>query len=541
MRILRSLLFLLLTASYITASADELTITALKANANDGIVLTFNQNVKVSHSTFGTKCYTEFTDKDGTPSVLNATPTVKDNIVTLSAAWCTFVNGHNIHLVLNPECFTTLDGKTHLSGTTTFDFIMGAGQATEPITPVQIAPSNGSLSHLGNIAIVFSPSISKILDPAGYSVVNERGHSLPILNVIIDDETSIKALNVNILPDFTDYEAGTTYSLHIAPGALECGTEVNSKEIVCGKWYFPPAPLTLVTNPPTHRMTESVRTVTIAAANGKGLTLSPAVSASDIVVTGIMDDSGTVYATGQTLTADKTSGTFTLTLDREVSTASIRGTAMYNSVSLDIPEGFFTQDEVTSKPYHALWIIERPATMGTVTWNFDPASGSTNQVLGTPMTVEMEEGTFTEQYVIHFSIQGANAYLTINDASNIRIIKEETGATVMNFSKSDVIRQETNNFLLRLEHQITAYGTYTLVIPATSIDLYRDLNHYSEPIHPDNDITATWTVGNNNTTGVVLPTQTSAPAHVFDLQGRRHATPAQSGLYIIDGRKMLRN
>lgn len=496
MRTFRTLLALLLALCGLAAAAQELTITSLKSNANDGIVLTFSQDVKVSHSVFGTRCYNEITDKDGTPSTLNATPRTQGNVVTLSAAYCTFVNGHHIHLDLNPECFTTLDGATQLSGTTAFDFVMGDGAAAEPITAVQIAPANGTLTRLGNIAVVFDPAIAEIVDPAGFTVVNENGHSLPILNVIIDTETPIYALNVNVNPELAVLEGGTTYSLHIAPGALKCGTITNEKELVYGKWYVKPEPLTLVTDPPHQRMVESISKITVKAENGRMIKRTD-LTCKDLKITGIMDDQNIVVANVTNISSDRIGSTFTLTLDRTINAESlIAAGAMYNFVKLSFPAGLFSQGSSVNDAFQTIWKIGTPKPLGSFTWNFNPHPGSTLASLGTPLTVEREDAENYDVYTLRFSITGQDAFMTITDAQNIKIIDANTGETVKAFDRTVLKQEGTNAFMLVMDAPITQNGRYSLVIPTASVNYYSDAEHYSAPQHPDADVTATWTINN---------------------------------------------
>lgn len=499
MRTIRTLFALLLVLCGLTATAQELTVTSLTSSANDGIVLTFSQDVKVSHSVFGTRCYNEITDKDGTPSSLNATPTTQGNVVTLTAAYCTFVNGHRIHLELNPECFTTLDGATQLTGETAFDFVMGDGAAAEPITAVQIAPSNGTLTRLGNIAVVFDPAISSIVDPTGFTVVNENGHSLPILSVIIDDETSIHALNVNVNPELAVPQGGTTYSLHIAPGALKCGTLTNEKELVYGKWYIKPEPLTLVTNPPHQRMVESISQITIKAENGKMIKCADR-NCKDLHITGIMDDKNIVFANVTKISSDIISSTFTLTLDRTVDAETLAAAgATYDFVKLSVPAGLFYQGSAVNDAFQTVWKIGTAKPVGAVTWSFSPRPGTTVESLGTPLTVEREDAENYDVYTLRFSITGQDAFMTITDAQNIKIVDTNTGATVKTFDRSVLKQEGTNAFMLVMDAPITQSGRYSLVIPAASVNYYSDAEHYSAPQHPAADVVATWTVKNTST------------------------------------------
>ena len=498
MRFLRTILPLLFALCSLSAAAQELTVISLTSNANDGIVLTFSQDVKVSHSIFGTKCYDVFEDNDANVKSLNATPIVQGTIVTLTAAWCTFVNGHSIHLELNPESFTTLDGATRLTGETVFDFVMGDGADAEAITALLVAPSNGTVTMLGNIAVVFAPTITEIVDPEGFTVTNENGSTLRILNVTIDGETSIKSLNVNVDTEATTLEGGTTYSLHIAPGAMNCGGITNDKELVYGKWYVKPQPLVLVTTPPHQRLVESISQITVKAENGRMLACTD-LNCKDLRITGIMEDQTIEFAKVEHIASDRIGSTFTLTLDKPVNAEALaeKG-AMYDFVKLAFPAGLFNQGSSINDASQTVWKIGTPKPLGDFTWNITPRPGTTLESLGTPLTVETENGENYDVYTLRFSITGQDAYMTINDAQNIKIVDAVTGETVKAFSRNNLRQENTNAFMLVMDHPITQNGQYTLVIPAASVAYYSDAEHYSAPQRPTDDIIATWTVYNAN-------------------------------------------
>lgn len=521
------------------AAAQELTVTDLTSNATDGVVITFSQDVKVKHSLFGTKCYSDFTDKDGTPSTLNGTPRVEGNVVTLVASYCTFVNGHRIHLALNPECFTSLDGTTTLTGTTSFDFVMGEGQDADPITALLVAPSNGTLTQLRNIAVVFSPTITSIVDKSKFSVVNENGHSLPILSVNIDSETSILALNINIDPENAYFEGGTTYSLHIAPGALKCGTTINEKELVYGKWYIKPEPLTLVTNPPTHRMVEDVQSIVVKAENGERFQCTNPLC-RDITVTGTMDEQSIIFARVTEIRPDLANNAFILRLDKAITPALIsKEGAASNSVKLNIPEGLFKQGTAINDATQVLWIVQHEAELGSVKWTFDPKQNSDLSQLGNPMDTQNENGETETIYTLNISISGQNAYLVINDVPSIKIVDEDTGVTVMTFGKHDIVTQGVNSYSLRMSQALEGPGAYTLIIPSHCVSYHTDANHYSEPHHSLSDIEATWFVNYSRPTGCDS-LQGISNDEIYDLQGRRLHGHAQQGVVISNGRKVVK-
>lgn len=538
--ICRLLLTLFATFAFaLTALADgELTVTSITSSAQEGIVLTFSQDVKVKHNVFGTRCYKSITDKDASISALNATPHTKGNVVTLEAAYCTFVNGHHMSMTLNPECFTTLDGATTLTGDVTFNFIMGEGIAADPITPLQIAPANGVLTRLGNVSVIFDPNISSIVDPSGYSVMNEKGHTLPILSISINTETSIPALNVDVDPSATLQE-GTTYSLHIAPGALKCGGIVNAMELVLGRWSVRVSPLELVTTPSDHRMVQSIKHVTIAAANGEAMTCTDANNPERIRIIGIMEDATTVYATATSIRPAPDKKSYTVIFNTTITTETIaQSSALFNSIKMCIPEGFFEQDEHRNDATEVLWKVEQAPEMGEVTWTFDPTPHTELTTLGTPYTIEDNEGNSTEIYGIGMSITGQNAYLVLNDASQFRIV-DAVGRTALTFTHQSLHQLNTNSYLLTFDTPIYTNGEYTLIIPASCVTYHTDADHYSEPQHPLVDIEATWTIAGGTTTLADSPVATdTAPSAIYDILGRSLRTGVGT-IVVSQGRKRI--
>lgn len=534
MKKIYSTLIILMACISMSAQTDELTVTGLTSSAAGGIVLTFSQDVKVSHSAFGTKCYDEITDRDATISSLNAKPTTERNVVTLAAQYCTFVDGHHIHMVLNPSCFTTLDGSISLTGETTFDFTMGEGLEKEEIVATLITPSNGTRTNIANITITFDPTISKINNIDGISVENENGHQLPLIRVDINREGGT-ALNINIDTDNAVFEGATTYKVHIAPEAITCGGKPNSKELVFGDWYIKPTPLALVTTPAGDTMPESIQVVTIAATDGEAFDYV-GTDASNIRITGIMEDQNIVYATAISVKANDDNTAYTITFDKEVTPEMIvEANALYNSVKINVPEGTFQRGKSQNNNFQAIWTIQHAVELGEVTWTFSPAAGSTVVALGNPRSEVEETGTRT-YYSINFAAQGENAFVSIPDASAIKLVSEETGAVVMTFNIYDVIDSGNNHFMLDMSKQITEAGEYTLIIPSESVYYYTDVNHYSEPQHPTNDIEATWTVEpvDEGIDGISI----EAATQTYDLQGRK-TTKETKGVIITKGKKVI--
>lgn len=518
-------------------SADALTVVSLTSSAAGGIVLTFSQDVKVSHSAFGTKCYNAITDADGAISTLNAKPTAAGNVVTLTQQYCTFVDGHHITLELNPTCFTAVaDPSISLTGQTTFEFVMGEGNEKEEIVVLNATPSNGTRTNLANITVTFEPGLTEIVDKAGITVENENGTRLPLVRVNINNEGGVSALNINVDTDKATYEGGTTYKLHIAAGAIKCGETSNSKELVVGDWYIKPTPLALVTTPASESVVESLSSVTIAAADGLAFDYV-GTTASDITITGVMEDQTIVYATATSVEANADGTAYTVTFDKAVTPEDIAAAAaLYNSVKINVPAATFKRGVSENNAFQVIWTVQHQVEIGEVTWTFNPAADSTVEALGTPVDASDENGV-SVSYVINFTITADNLFASIPDASAFKMVNENTGATVMTFDKYAVTGGDDNSFTLEFAKQLREAGQYTLIIPAAAVLFYTDANHYSEPQHPEADVEVTWTV--DPTLGISSITLDAASARVFNLQGQR-VSRTQQGVYIVGGKKMVK-
>lgn len=516
------------------APAEELYVVSLTSSAAGGIVLTFNDDLMVSHSAFGAKCYTQFDDLDGDAG-RNAKPTVNGNVVTLTQQYCTFIDGHRYLLVLNPACFTLASNPyVTLSGQNTFEFVMGEGTEAPSIVATQVTPSNGTRTNIANVTLTFEPGLTAINNKDGISIHNENGHTLPLARVDINKEGGLSALNINVNTDIAEYEGGTTYKVYIAPGAIQCGDVTNADELVFGEWYIKPAPLALVCDPAADTLVESISTVTVCAADGLAFDYV-GTEASDICITGVMEDQEILYARATSVvpTADELG--YVITFDNVVEPDDIvKAGALYNSVKIVIPAGTFRRGVSENNAFQAIWTVQEVAELGEVTWTFDPEAGSQVKALGRRVTTSDEDGTVTSYY-IDFTLAGENLYADLSDASAFRILNEATGATVMTFGKYDVFSTGANAFSLELSKQIVEDGEYTLVIPADAVNYYTDANHYSEPQHPAADIEVTWTV--NSLLGIQGIALDAATAPVYDLSGRRAVRPA--GITITSGRKAV--
>lgn len=529
-RIVSILLPMLLALVSVTARAAEpLTVVGLTSDAATGVTITFSRELKVTHNMWDVAgfCFTEFYDLDATTAttLINIkTPAVDGCRVTLRPAYVTFVNGHSMHLVLNPDHFVALDGTTKLTGPTTFDFSMGDVATADPFDITSLTPSSDERTHLDNISVTFVSPIVAVVDEAGFSVRNEQGDQLPLIRVEINTETDIKALNIDIDTDNAVYAEATTYRLHIAPGAIRCKAGDNPSEIVVGEWYIKPRDLKLVTTPAAQSMVESLSKITIAALDGGPLTLAPGIAASDFTVTGIMEDQSVVHATGTSITPSASGLAYTITLDRTITPKSVAAAqTLGNNVKINVPAGTFSRGAATNARFQPIWAIAHPVTPGTLTWTIQPASGTTVSRLGKAVE-DLEEGTTT--YTISLAASGTNAYITMPDASTTRIVDDATGATVMAFDATAFVKTDVNAYDLVMPHQIADNGTYTLIIPATAVNVHSDPDHYSPPVHPVADIEATWTV-RGSTTSVATPAAADGCA-IYDLSGRRIATSASA-------------
>lgn len=517
----------------IPGQSSALTVTDLSSSAAGGVVLTFSQPVMVSHSAFGVKCYAAFEDLDAEISSLNAAPSVNGSLVTLTQQYCTFVDGHRIHLELNPECFVAADGETFLSGQTTFDFVMGEGQQHDAIQITGLTPSNGTRTNLANVTAVFAPALTEIVSPTGITIANENGDALPLARVQALDEGGVCALNINIDTDHAEFVGGTTYKLRIAAGAIRCGEVTNEAEIVAGAWYIRPEVLTLVATPANNRIVETLDEILVVAQDEQ-LFDYIGKDASAITVTGLMDEQHIVYAHAAEVRIFGHG--YRIIFDKPVTPEVIsEAGAQSSSVKVVIPEGIFRQGESLNAATQLLYTISEHVEMGEVTYTYNPAVGEV-PVLGNPSEVSDEGGSRTE-YTITIAISGENVYAAINDASGMMIVDEETGEPVMTFEKYDVTKQGENVFSLQLSRQITEPSDYTLIIPSEAICLYTDVNHYSAVQHPETDVEATWTV--KGTAGIAGVTTTARP-ETYTLAGVRVTRTADHGVYVKAGRKVVK-
>lgn len=519
----------------LAAAQDQLTITSLTSEASEGIVLTFNRDVTVSHNLFGTKCYTQFDDLDGNAG-LNARVAVAGNRVTLTPLYCTFVNGHRYTIAFDPKTFHAAnDPAMTLSGKTTWDFTMGAGHTIAAIQAIMVAPASGERTKIDNITVTLSPALEDIVKADGITVHNEQGHSLPIVRCEALNEGNVMAININLDCPVGLMQEGTTYSLHVAPGAIRCGGTVNSDELVFGKWTVPASPLTLVTTPAPSTMTDDLYHITVAAANGAPMKFvrQPA----DLTLTGVGDDQHMTFATVETVQPLQDGASFEITLSNHVTPELVESRGAYNlSAKLNIPEGAFVQGSHTNRHTQFLWATQHSVTPGTAYWSFEPAQSAVTASIGTPTVIETENGKTQTIYTVGIRVAGDHVYATITNPGAIRILNDETGATVHAFGAGDLIVEGTNNFALRLPDTITQQGVYVMIIPADAIAIYGDEQHYSTPIHPLTDLEVIWYVG--AATGLdIIPAATPATAPVYDLSGRR--TTAPHGVSITAGRKVM--
>ncbi len=144
----------------------------------------------------------------------------------------------------------------------------------------------------------------------------------------------------------------------------------------------------------------------------------------------------------------------------------------------------------------------------------DPVDGATVETLSEILFTFPDE----EMALYNYGVEG--------------IIKKENGDEVMRVDANCVSYTDTDNvLLLTLPESISAWGTYTLSIPAGffSFDWWeRDASA----------LTFTWTVsGSNGVESISAPTSIDG---VYDLSGRR--VPNQGdlrGIFIVDGKRVL--
>ncbi len=552
--ILFALVAIMACSATVKAQGDNpFYVESVVVSSNDGVIITFSEDVKlVRHNMFSAsetdKCLMILNAATSTTPMNVGKPTVKGNIVTCPKTYDTnLVTGDVVTITLQPQNFVSVNDNT-LGGETVWKATVDAGKEVDPIKVILYSPTDGNRKSgtLNNITAEFSPSITNILDKSLVVLKNENGHQLALSTVSLDSENLNGALNVNVHEDARG-EEGTTYSLHILPGAIECGGAANEKEIVFGKWFTTITPITLTIDPVGNTILEELSTVTVSCEEGE---IELAGNASDITITGIMEYQVNTYATCTSIKKNA-DGSSTLTFDKTIKpgfeneVADIKTSqASKKDVKINIPAGTFKIGNRTNNKSQAIYTIQENIVLGKITWTFDPAAGSTVETLGVGSTVSDEDGTKTS-YSINFTIteENNNLYVRIPDASSIKIY-DEAGKAVKSFEKYDVFGGGNNKFQLDLStNPLTAVGPsakigeVTLIIPADAIFYYTDANYSSNPIHPETDIEVTWTLAVVD--GIsTLKAEKTCNNVVYTISGAK-VNAVQKGIVIKNNKKVL--
>lgn len=520
--------------------ADAVTIESYTASVEDGISVTFSEPVTTINNGFDYSvgyCAEVMENGDGPLSLKvsgNGT-----NTIVLKKYFGTFVNGYSYDVTFKATHVTAVSNGEQLSGDLSFSFIMGAGKPIADVQVINFTPQSGERQNgsLNNVTATFSKMLTEIPDTTVITIVNENNHSLKLSAIGMDEENPLGALNINIDPEQME-EEGTTYKCYVPAEALVFSDgSRNSENIVFGEWYIKPSVLSLTLSPAPNTAVESIKTITVSANRSLTFTGDP----STITIKGVMEYQVNTYATCVSATKNN-NGSYTLTFDKEVTPEMLAEVetissshAQTNNVKVCIPAGVFQCGLSTNNSTEAIYIVQYDLKPGSLSWTFDPADGSEVEALGN-MMVSSNEGKEVTTYVIGISVEGANAYVIIPDASAIKLYNEK-GASVVNFSLFDIESAGVNRWTLDLGGAPkSAAKEYTLIIPKESIFIYNNVEYYGQAVHPDEDVEATWTITSNNGIDDI----TTAPANDarWSLSGTRLTTPLH-GITVIKGKKFL--
>ena len=147
---------------------------------------------------------------------------------------------------------------------------------------------------------------------------------------------------------------------------------------------------------------------------------------------------------------------------------------------------------------------------------------------------------YVEQNVDGYSAQNNTKYIL--DLTDYR--KDSSGANTVNFTffsedeSGNIAELEKASAAKRTLDYTASSGKFTFMTPKKKVYAVLTQRDY-----PDLNIkTTVFAVGKDQTTGVAtIQTATDASAVIYDLQGRRVATPEKGTLYIINGKKVLYN
>lgn len=491
------------------------------------LTLTFNQDVTVSHSVFDAAARISNLTSGG---YIQLNIETEGNVVTLtkgSYSSSDFMAGQQYELEIYAGKIKSASDPDASLPPTTIGFSIAKDDNSEGLQVMAQIPAAGENIHNAG-SVTFNMNLTSI-DAEKISLVNENGHLAPLSSVGRDSQAP-KALIFNIDPN-THLQGNSTYKLHLEAGAVTAGNYTN-ETMDAAYWCIPTEQFSFTSEMAGRAVPEFQDMVIFTEATE--LEVTGDVNA--IKVIGVSTNSDHVYAELADFAFCKcTDAThIALSFDKLITPALLaEGGAIYNSVKVVIPEGTFT-DEMgrhNKGSEFIIYVIEEKE-IGEQTWTFNPADGSRVDQLGFPWTSEDGDGNKVTYYNISFSVSGENVFVRIPDGSLIYLRNTVSDEIVHSFQRNDAIGYN-NKFTLELgDAAITEPGYYQLVIPAEAINIYSDAGCQTNPIHPAEDVTASWIVGDPEAS-LRFMTVDDADALTFDLMGRK-ATNSSTGLHIIN-------
>lgn len=494
----------------------------------EALTLTFDQDVTVSHSAFDAAGRITNLTTGGYIQLNFAT---QGNVVTLTrGAYSSsdFMPGQSYELEIYAGHIKSADNPAVTFGKKTINFSIKVSDDADAIQVMAQIPAAGENIHNAG-SVTFNKNVTKV-NKEKIKLVNENGHVAPLSSVGRDGEAS-KNLIFNIAED-TQLQGGTTYKLHLEAGAVEFGQQSN-EEMDAAYWCIPVEKFAL-TSDMANSTVSHFQEFTFTSNVGELIVLS---TNETIKVTGVSENASYIYA--DLLGIQIVNGTsVTATFDRDITPALLtEGGALYNSVKVVIPEGYFKDNSgrINRHTEFIIYVIAQEE-VGTAIWTFNPADGSIVDKIGKPFRAENEDGTYTTTYSISFRVSGNNVYARIPDGSKLYIRNKVDNSIVRTFNRYDVMGWN-NEFELEIgEEAITEDGIYQLVIPADAVYLYSDAECRTEPVHPEVDVTATWYIGESTSLDAV--SNEVAQTCCYDLMGRKlnHA----AGICIVGGKLIIK-
>ena len=477
----------------------------------NAITLNFDRDVTMRHSAFDAAGRITNLTSGG---YIQLSVQVEGPMVTITRgnfSSTDFIEGQQYELEIYEGRIKAADDPTIVFPALTLGFSIAKDEdAQEALKVVAQIPAAGqNIRNAGSIT--FNRDITAV-DASKVKLVNENGHEAKLSTVGRDGEAP-RSLIFNIDPS-EHLQGNTTYHLMLEAGAVMAG-QVACQAMDAAYWCIPIERFSF-TSEQANRAVPTFQSIVLST-DAAGITGTDL--CHDIRITGVATNQDHVYAQ---LADCRISGQdITLEFDRLLTPEILaEGEALNNSVKVVIPEGAFTDaDKRVNRQTEMIIYILEAKEIGPQTWTFNPASGQKVKQLGKAFVGTDADDKPLTTYSISFTVSGENVYARIPDASPLYIVELQSGQRVHSFQRNDITGTR-NSFSLELGDQaITADGIYQLVIPADAILLYSDANQLTEPIHPDADVTATWTIGDAAAIQhVASDAVTAAPA--YDLWGR---------------------